>query len=391
MNDDMHGYMTELGSSDTPEPDPRFVTNLELQLRESRAGATAYRFARPRRWPATVAAVTFSVAVVAFGLATVDTSPQVVSISAASGAEVRMPDGQVVEATPGLELPNGAVVEVGPAGSARIGDIDVGPLQAAEITAEGVIVAGDDIAGPIRFTTTAVGSQVSVISTPVTVNVPTSTPTSPNSAGGTGSSGSSGNGERTSSTSEPVTSTSDPATTSTSTEPDTSTAGVEPTTPPASSSSLPISATSIVRTTTTTAPTPTTSESQTTSTSSSSTTSLSSTTLVLASTTTSSTTVEAPTDSTTTTTDYDDHPTTTTSSSTTTQPGSTSTTTTVDPTSTTSTTTAVDPTFLKIIGDLRFELASCQVDTATLASLVYAIATDSLSPGQSTVLKSCLG
>lgn len=386
MTDDMHRYMTELGSSSTPEPDPRFVTNLELQLRESRADATTHRFARPRRWPATVAAVTFSVAVVAFGLATIDTSPQIVSISAASGAEVRMPDGQVVVATPGLELPNGAVVEVGPAGSARIGDIDVGPLQAAEVTAEGIIVAGDGLDGPIRLSTTSIVSEVSAISSQVSVDAPTTARTPPDDAGRTGTAGSSDNSENPSSSSEPV-STSTLESVTTDVAPSTS-SPVEDSTPVTSSTSGVISATSIVRndSTTTTEATSTTSGGGTTVTTSSSSTTTASTSTSAP---TSTSTSEPPADSTTTTTEHGDPTTTSTSSSTTTtEPGSTSTTTTAYPTSTTSTT---EPTFLKIIGELRFERPSCQLDTKTLVSLVYAIATDSVSPGQSTLLTNCLG
>lgn len=161
MTDEMHRHLTALGTAPVPDPDPVFVTDLELRLRALRAAEPVPGSLRPRRWPATVAAVTFSLAVVAFGLATLDTGSPAVRVAAASGVSVRMPDGAVVIAEPGLDLPEGARVEVGPTGSARIGDIDLGPGQVADVTPEGIVVAFDRAGEP--------SDEVAVVSSVVSV------------------------------------------------------------------------------------------------------------------------------------------------------------------------------------------------------------------------------
>lgn len=145
MTENMHRHLSELGSAPVPEPDAAFATHLELHLRATSAAAST-RLVRPKRWPATVAALTFSLAVVAFGLATINPRQSSIRISAATGTAVHMPDGQVVVASPGLVIPEGSRVEVGPSGSARIGDVDVGPGQAADVTPEGIVLT---FSGPL--------------------------------------------------------------------------------------------------------------------------------------------------------------------------------------------------------------------------------------------------
>jgi len=157
MTDDMHRHLTALGSSAVPDPDAAFADHLELQLRDMRA-VDATQMPAPRRWPATVAAVAFSVAVVAFGISTIQPGIDSVRISSATGAQLHLPNGSVIEAKPGLEMPEGAWVEVGPSGSASIGELLLGPGQVAEVTPEGVVLAeivdGDSVPittpGPIE-------------------------------------------------------------------------------------------------------------------------------------------------------------------------------------------------------------------------------------------------
>ena len=154
MTVDTHRQMTELGSTPVPDPDPVFATQLELKLRAARVGATAPEIVRPRRWPATIAALTFTVAVLVFGLATLRAGPSTFQISTASRTEVRLPNGEVIEATPGLDLPQGSRVEVGPQGSANIGgsadtgDVYLGPSEVAEITPEGVVGLPPSVRSP---------------------------------------------------------------------------------------------------------------------------------------------------------------------------------------------------------------------------------------------------
>jgi hypothetical protein len=186
MTDDMHRKLSELGSSKTPEPDPAFVTGLELELRSMRASSRASGRVQ-RRWPATVAAVTFSFAVIAFGLATIDTAPASVRISAANGAVVYMPSGAIVPAEPGLELEAGAVVQVGPGGSASISggdqEIDLGPGDVAEVTAEGIVVPDEAVLDVIALTTvpsTAVrGASSAGVANTTALTTSESVPTAP--------------------------------------------------------------------------------------------------------------------------------------------------------------------------------------------------------------------
>jgi len=384
MTDDMHQHLTALGSSPVPAPDAGFADHLELQLRDMRAvGSTAG--GSVRRWPATVAAVTFSVAVIAFGLSTIQPGVDTVRISSASGAQVHMPNGSVVEAEPGLAIPEGAWVEVGPSGSASIGELVLGPGQAAEVTPEGVVLAeiidGDpvpvtspsstgasDVAAPgssngepVDSSGAAVNTSEPVGDTAVTDSTPPSEDTTPSEPPAA---------EETVDTTEPSTTTDAPATTVE--DPTT-------TTDPATTTSA--STTTAVDRTTTTRPATSLPPESSTSSSAPSTTVGTSTTV--------------PDENGSTTTSPDESTSTTTADTTTpdtTIPGTTipdqSTTTTEKPEGTT-TTLPPDPIFGNIMGELRAQIAPCVYSEAVLIDLAYAVLAGLITPEEAQILLDC--
>lgn len=140
MTSEVEKLLEELGSSDAPAPSARFADTLESDLRvlvaTSSASAPGTRFGR---WPATVAAVGFTLSVVVFALATLTRGPEQVHISTAENAEVILPSGERFAAGPGIALPSGAVVLVGEEGSVTIGDEVFGPNA-------NIFVEGDDLA-----------------------------------------------------------------------------------------------------------------------------------------------------------------------------------------------------------------------------------------------------
>ncbi|MCP3936916.1 MAG: hypothetical protein GY708_16260 [Actinomycetia bacterium] len=151
MTHDVENMLEEIGSAQAPPPSPRFADSLESDLRvmiatSSSTGASS----RLGRWPATVAAAGFTVAVVVFALATLAKGPTQVYVSQASDTEVILPTGERFEATSGVALPSGAVLSVGENGSVTVGDKTFGPETNLVVEGDEVEEVGDDIAAVIE-------------------------------------------------------------------------------------------------------------------------------------------------------------------------------------------------------------------------------------------------
>ena len=178
--DELRNRLRELGRLPVPDPSPGFADRLENHLRSLHqgrvhprggrsgspwsgagshsplrppvpGGATASesdsgrrRRPRRRRWPTTLVAAAFSAAAVMIGVGSLRGSNPEVRVSAASETVVRMPGGAVVEARPGLVVPDGAVLEVGPSGSVRFGDMSLGPGQRAIVDGGGLRIGRTD-------------------------------------------------------------------------------------------------------------------------------------------------------------------------------------------------------------------------------------------------------
>ncbi len=156
---DVEAMLRQAGAQDAPAPDPAFADALETRLRavhQTLAAAPAAPAAqaperRPRRGGlvptgrellARLGTVAVTLAVVAAVLVagpwrlapvTPATPAPAAQLDDAVNVAVTLPDGTVLEDPDGLILPLGAVVSVGPGGSARIGDEILRPGDSAVV------------------------------------------------------------------------------------------------------------------------------------------------------------------------------------------------------------------------------------------------------------------
>ncbi len=164
--------LEEAGRRSVPPLDPSFAKDLEARLVAVAATAPPPpepSDGRPRSQlrPA-IAAAGLAMAVVALGLVAVISRPvPSIELIAPSNVQVALGDGTILEDPGGLLLPDGAVVTVGPRGSARIGETlllpgDVatvrdGRLQVQHDPAIGV-VSGAPATAPPRTTNAPLSS-----------------------------------------------------------------------------------------------------------------------------------------------------------------------------------------------------------------------------------------
>jgi hypothetical protein len=126
------------GRRPVPGPDPAFADRLEARLLA--VAATAPPPAEPPPQPSTsrlrraLVASGVAATVVALALLAIVTRPvPSVELIAPVGVQVAFQDGTTLEDPGGLLLPEGAVITVGPYGSARIGDTLLAPGDVATI------------------------------------------------------------------------------------------------------------------------------------------------------------------------------------------------------------------------------------------------------------------
>ncbi len=141
MSDDIRRSLEEAGRRPVPEPDPAFADALGARLRVVAAGLPPAAPEPPhRRLPAFgrrpfglgVAIVTAAIAVAV--LVVGSRPPADPRLTAPVNVEVALAGGATLEDPDGLRLPEGAVIRVGEGGSARIGDVLLGPGDVATIT-----------------------------------------------------------------------------------------------------------------------------------------------------------------------------------------------------------------------------------------------------------------
>ena len=140
MSDDVRRSLEEAARRPVPPPDAGFADALEARLRAVAASLPPAPTPPTRRRPAAgrwVAAATFAAVVVVvagigLGLPRPDrrTGP---ALEQPVNVEVVLVNGTVLKDPDGLLLPEGAVVSVGEAGSAQVGDTVLGPGDVATV------------------------------------------------------------------------------------------------------------------------------------------------------------------------------------------------------------------------------------------------------------------
>ncbi len=129
MTDETRDQLDDLGGTEVPPPDPVFAERLEERLRSGAAVSANPAVPPPRRgrWPGLI--LRPGVAVTAIALVGIigavwfgrdDLTSDVLALTAARESFVVLPDGTEIDAVPGLEVPDGAVIEVGSDGSVTI-------------------------------------------------------------------------------------------------------------------------------------------------------------------------------------------------------------------------------------------------------------------------------
>ncbi len=140
MSDDVRRSLDEAGRRPVPPPDPSFADALEARLRAVAASAPPAATLPTRRRPAAgrwfaaamFAAIVVAVAGIGLGLPDPDRTPGP-ALEGPVNVEVVLVNGTILEDPDGLLLPEGAVVSVGEAGSARVGDTVLGPGDVATV------------------------------------------------------------------------------------------------------------------------------------------------------------------------------------------------------------------------------------------------------------------
>ncbi len=178
-DDELQEALGALGSSDVPEPDPTFADALEERLRRTHGtghGVPVPSVPGPRR--ALVAVAAAVLLVVALGTALVQRSDgSTTRLTAATDTSVVLPDGSIIAAVDGAELPDGALVITGPEGSAVIDDVRI-PENSQAIIRDGTAVA---VSTPPTTPTTHPASPTTANPSPPTTTA-TTRPVSPTTA-----------------------------------------------------------------------------------------------------------------------------------------------------------------------------------------------------------------
>ena len=182
-DDELINELESLGRTEVPDVDDRFADALESRLRIQGAqqlGATPTT--RPI-WQPLAGVLTAAVLVIA-GFVAVDRlargdDTEILVLAVSQDATVILPGGEVVADRAGLELPDGTRIEVGPTGSATVGDVVLEGGAVAEIV-DGVV---EIQARPTEFAlpttevpTTAAPSTVTSTAPPSTAPPPTAPP-----------------------------------------------------------------------------------------------------------------------------------------------------------------------------------------------------------------------
>ena len=181
MSADPRRRLEEAGQRPAPDPDPAFADALEARLLTMAASLPPVPPPPVRRpgpgarwWPVAAGAALVALALVLAitpGRPAPDSARELV---APVNVEVALADGTVLEDPDGLVLPEGAVVRVGPGGSARIGDLALGPGDVATLSGGRLRVAHGEAVVQVPG-----GATPTSTATHGATNGPTGSPTSP--------------------------------------------------------------------------------------------------------------------------------------------------------------------------------------------------------------------
>ncbi|MEM7286011.1 MAG: hypothetical protein AAF480_06635 [Actinomycetota bacterium] len=186
MDDELRRRLDDLGEDPGPTPDPSFAQRLGADLRSQAyftPAAAPTPAARPLLLrPAFVLGAVLVVAVaVSLVLAQVGDDAELLAIEDSAGATVILPGGESVAGASGVELPDGAVVEVAPEGFAIIDGIVV-PAGARATIVDGIVelvAVPSPTAGPSGVDPTPTPPvETAPTPTELAVATPTTAPTS---------------------------------------------------------------------------------------------------------------------------------------------------------------------------------------------------------------------
>lgn len=141
-DDELHEALCALGSGEQPEPDATFAGTLEERLRllhstVDRVPAPSIPTRQRARW-AVAAAVVIAVAFAATLSQRV--SEPTTRLTSAIDTSLVLPDGSIVVAVAGTDLPEGALLITGPRGSAVVDGVSI-PRNSQAIIRDGMAVS----------------------------------------------------------------------------------------------------------------------------------------------------------------------------------------------------------------------------------------------------------
>lgn len=156
---DLDRQLRAAGSRSVPPPGPAFGRHLEDRLRELHASTDARRSpSRPGLRLAAAAVLVLVGLTVSLALISRSRPTDRVLLADVRDAEIALPDGSVVTAEPGAEVPNGSVVRTGDGGHAEV-DGQVVPHGSEAVVVDGdvMVLPGPDTSSepPPSSTTTS--------------------------------------------------------------------------------------------------------------------------------------------------------------------------------------------------------------------------------------------
>lgn len=126
-DDELQDALIPLGKSEVRPPSPALVDDLEQRLLDLHGTIDARRGPSvPARFRFTAAVAAPAVLVAGFAYVAATRSGEgTTQLSSATDTSVVLPDGSIVAATEGFDLPNGTLVITGPEGSASIDGVTI--------------------------------------------------------------------------------------------------------------------------------------------------------------------------------------------------------------------------------------------------------------------------
>lgn len=185
-DDELHEALRALGSGEPPEPEPTFADALEERLRLLHGtvdvvSAPSIPTRRRALWGVAAAVV---IAVAFAATITQRVSDPTTRLTSAIDTSLVLPDGSIVAAVAGTDLPEGALLITGPQGSAVVGGVSI-PGNSQAIIRDGTAVPVSTIVtiapspSPVPNPVSPPHTSVSTVTTAAPTTRPESPPAKP--------------------------------------------------------------------------------------------------------------------------------------------------------------------------------------------------------------------